>query len=361
MPIFVSRFSPNRVAGANLQRLRPRDERENDRLGTGRVRQDSRTDRTQREEEPRGEGVNSARERENLPVRNQQGSSLLERLQARTDARQEASPPEVQAAPEAGGGNARVERQTPADRGRNTPAEFPARVPPGVGTVRSRADREIDRPGRLGQEPATPALQQTLDRFARLRTTARRVDVPAVSGENGRGNALGRTLIRAPQTPPMDREIDARIRMLAAGNQARSGQTAGASALQAAAAPSEPPTALQISRANTTPEIRENLQDETREVERGLRRDATLQTRADTRRTAQAAGQAGEARRNGEIGANQAQARALRTQERRLEQDLRETQRNIRNLDNRTRQLRGTGARGATAAAVGSGVDLLIS
>ena len=197
------------------------------------------------------------------------------------------------------------------------------------------------------------------------RTAARGTDVPSASGEIGRGNALGRTLTQAPQTPPMDREIDARIRMLAAGNQARSGQAsaAGAPALQAAAAPSEPPTALQISRANTTPEIRENLQDETREVERGLRRDATLQTRADTRRTAQAAGQAAEANSNGEISSNQAQARALRTRERRLEQDLMETQRNIRNLDNRTRQLRGTGARGATAAAaaIGAGEDLLVS
>ena len=92
----------------------------------------------------------------------------------------------------------------------------------------------------------------------------------SVRGRRGQGNRLeGLPTAQTPETPALDRETDARIRLVA--NAAR-GNTAFGEVDDAAA-----PTAEQISRANTTEEIRDNLQAETREVERGLLRDAGTQ------------------------------------------------------------------------------------
>ncbi len=242
-----------------------------------------------------------------------------------------------------------------------------------MGSVRSRADREVDRPGRLGQEPANRVTQQALDRFAQLRAVAR--------GERGQAAGAGnarRALSELPdvgtlQTPPLNREIDARIRLVANRNRARPEvepepqaavprEAATAAEPAVAQAADQAPTAVEISRANTTEEIRENLQENTREVERGLRRDADQQARVNTRQTARAAAQAGEARREREIGSNEAATRELRTEERRLEQELVQTQREIRNLGNRTNRIQGPANRStsATAAAIGTQVDLLV-
>jgi hypothetical protein len=121
------------------------------------------------------------------------------------------------------------------------------------------------------------------------------------------------------------------------------------------------PTPEQISRANTTPEIRENLQADTREVERGLRRDAAQQAAANTRQTARTAGQTAESRRVEATRSNEAELRDLRGAERRLERELTQAQQEIRNLENENRRLQGarTGSPAAAAGAIGTRIDVL--
>ena len=329
MPIFVSRFSPGRVAGANLQGVRTRQDGAEGRVGAARTER-----RTERSREQEGRQGPIARAREELLVSNQRGALLSERLQERRGSRAGRT---GLAAPESGG-------ETGAGR----------RVLPGVRALRSRADREVDRPGRLEREPS-PVLQQTLDRLAGLRSAARQTRAQARDGQGGGEGVSARV-----ETPAADRGVDAQVRLLAPGTRTGSvGRVEGR--LRTAAA--EMSTAEEIGRANTTPEIRRNLQEDTREVRQGLLRDAGRQEQANTRRFVQNSARAAENRREREVRSNTAQVRNLRTEERSLERELVETQREIRNRQNETRRLQGPASRSttATAAGLGSRVNILAS
>ena len=341
MPIFVSKYSPGRVAGANLQRLSRRENQENGR--TNAARGQTRAEQAREQGDAQGRAA-QGRNDEALPVQTALAKRLQEQIRGQGNGRTGEMRRNGQAAREtedddgAGVTQTRVGRE--AER-RDVPAERRAeqaqRERPAVGVVRSRVERNAERPGRLEREPTNPAAEQALDRFARLR-------------EVGQGNASGAPAARTRLTPSVNQGIDARIRLL-------STQTRGVGA-QAAAQP----TAQEISRANTTPEIRQNLQADTRLVERGLRRDAAVQAGENTRRTARAAAQGAETRREGEIRSGETEARALQTEARRLERELVQTQREIRNLENEGERLRGpvTRSAAASARALGSRVNLLV-
>ena len=153
MPSFVSRFSPSRIAGANFQGLRARVDGQE---GRGRIGASNRERRTESRDREGGflERIRGRGEREELLVRNQLGELIRSRLQE-TDQR--------------GAGISGEDENDGVQRTETRPRRG---TPPGVGTVRTRADDDIDRPGRLGREPANPAIQRQLDRFARLRSAA---------------------------------------------------------------------------------------------------------------------------------------------------------------------------------------------
>ena len=320
MPIFVSRFSPGRVGGANLQGLRPARE-ERDRPGrVGREDQETRTERTAPSEENRGRAVGRTGV-EALPASTQRADTVQERLRAQTDAQRTA--------------------------------------PPGVGAVRTRADAGVERPGRLDAGRANPAIQQQLGRFERLRGIAQGSRGGAGRAEEVRANLPE---ANAPQTPPLDRETDAQIRLLASqvrGNARAGGQTQAAT-LQTGGG-SNRPTAVEISRANTTPEIRESLEADVREVSQGLQRDVATQMAANTRETGRAAVEAVENRAERAVSSGQVETRELRTEERRLERELRETQRELRSEESRMSRASGSANRSTatTAAAIGTQVNIL--
>jgi chromosome segregation ATPase len=121
------------------------------------------------------------------------------------------------------------------------------------------------------------------------------------------------------------------------------------------------PSAEQISRANTTEEIRNNLQGNSREIQRGLLRDADTQTRANTRQAANTAQRTNENRRESQVQSNTAETRELRTQERRLERELAQTESEIRQRQTDSARVQ-SGAGGnpaAAAAALGARVNIL--
>ncbi len=125
MPIFVSRFSAERVAGASLQRVRSRGEEGEDRLRTERTRQERRTERTREEEEDRQGRAAPVRTREALLVRNQRADLLLARLQERRNARAEADGGDEQAAPEAAQEDRATGRRGAAEDTRRVRTEVP--------------------------------------------------------------------------------------------------------------------------------------------------------------------------------------------------------------------------------------------
>ncbi len=336
MPIFVSRFSPGRVGGANLQGLRPaREERERPGRVGGPERERG-AERVAQAEEARGRAVGRTGV-DALPTSTQRADTVQERLQAQT-----------------------AEQNTGAAQGRRAVADAArGRTAPGVGAVRRRTDDEVERPGRLDPGRANPAIQQALGRFERLRGVAQGARAGAGRADEVRANLPEPA---APQTPPMDRETDAQIRLLA--SQVRGSGAAGGRAQAAAlqtGGTAERPTAAEISRANTTPEIRENLEADVRQVSRGLQRDVATQMAANTRETGRAAVAAQDTRIEREVSSGEVETRELRTEERRLEQALRETQRELRSEENRVGRLQGSANRStaATAAAIGTQVNIL--
>ena len=415
MPIFVSRFSTERVAGANLQRVRGRGNEEEDRSRASRVAERNRSERA--DEIAPGRAART-RDRGELPVATQQADDVRSRLQVGADRTVNRRPAASTRAAAQSGTSARSVTTQSEDDASGT-VDFAARrpAPAGVGIERSRAERDVKRPGRLGNEGGTspalsrfeglgaaaqqlrsgaarnglseatatgrngnrvagtrrqldPAVAEAVDRFENLRPVAREgrprgragaveaAGIPAgeATQGRGRGNGLeGLPTVRTPETPGLDRETDARIRLVA-----NASRQAGAAAFREADT-TPAPTADQISRANTTEEIRDNLQAEIREVERGLLRDADTQNRAITRQTAQNAQQASEQRRESEIQSNNAETRELRTVERRLERQLAATEREIRQRQSETARVQsGAGSNTAAAAgALGSRVNIL--
>jgi hypothetical protein len=148
------------------------------------------------------------------------------------------------------------------------------------------------------------------------------------------------------ETPAMDRGQDANIRLLASRSRERAA-TEQAVTPEAAATP----TAQQISRANTTEEIRTNLQADTRVVGAELQTAAARQSEETASRIARATEQAGQERQEETVGTNQGELRELRTEERQLERDLAQTEREIRSRQNENARMQ-TGASASPAAAV---------
>ena len=310
MPIFVSRFSPTRVAGGNLQGVRVRQNEGEARTQVGARLRERLAERTEEQEETRQERTSRAQEA--LPARTQQGERLAAQLQrGRTRA------DETQSETRSAGGTTDTDAPPvapaeAAETGRRT-------VLPGVGALRTEADRDVERPGRLSREPANPIREQVLNRFARLRSLGR-------DGASAANDAVD--------------------------------ETRGTKRLSAAG---ETVTAEEISRANTTPEIRQNLQADAGEVARGLQRDSVRQTQVNTRQTAQSSERVAETRRERVVSESRSEVQELRTTERRLERALQNTQREIRSERNRLNRAQSTASRSTTAAAaaIGTNVNIL--
>ena len=322
MPIFVSRFSPVRVVGANLQQVRPNPATE--------IVQSAQV-RAQQAEQQQAEDARTETQTERLsqvlPAQSAAARQLAGQLQ-------NASGRPAQAGPEsATPGRPEIPVQTVRpDTGIPARPETPApKAPqlqplPGVGAVRTQPGDV--RPGQLVRPAANPVREQTLNRLAALRDVAR--------------GAVAQPAVESPVRETAD--------------QAR------ATPLSVASAQAERPTAEQISRANTTPEIRENLRADVRDVARGLVRDAARETRENTQQTAQIASETSEVRREDVRRESREQVRELETEMRQLQRELQETERDIRQERNRAQRADSSAARStaATAAAIGSGIDILV-
>ena len=160
------------------------------------------------------------------------------------------------------------------------------------------------------------------------------------------------------QARQLNTQVDAAIRLLRNGNEAA--DTVQPEAPNAVVeretpeiAPTQPeqgrPNAEEISRANTSPEIQQNLREDSSEIQRGLRVDAEIQSNQNLRQTAERAGRASETRRDSRINSNDRAVRELNVQERQLERGLRNTQREIRDLTNESSRLQSS-ASSATAS-----------
>ena len=337
---------------------------------TGKPQQAERTQNTDRTERTNRVEEN---ERSNLLARSQRAESLADRLQnRRTNGRTETA---TQTPTEPTTTSSQRERSTQTQRTEIERAPARSERQLGVGTVRTRADNDTERPGRLNRTPANPAREQQLNQFASLRSAARggnarQADETARTQRQSRGQAA---------VPNLNRQVDGRIRLLASNAQGQQnapglavrqevGQTAKtpATANQPAAQTTQvtqrtTPSAEDISRANTTPEIQENLQSDTREVAQGLSRDAIRQTQANTQRFAQSAERAAESRSDAVQRESQSEVRQLQTQERELQRDLQQTQQDIRSQRSRAQRATSaaSGSTSSAAAAIGSGLNIL--
>lgn len=322
MPIFVSRFSAERVAGGGLGRVR--NQRETERRAN--ARETDRTDRTDRtEQSDRGRGPGRGeRSQDQLPAATQAADALREQIRNRTS-------------PDDSDARTRGRQQEATRETLPTQATLP-----GVRTVSSRARASATAPqvGRLGQDTESPAIQATLDRFESLRNAR-----PATTG-NARSAEVRQAFRDIPseaqsfaglQARQLNAQVNASIRLL------RNGATDTAQPEQ------ERPNAEEISRANTSPEIQQNLREDSSEIQRGLRVDAEIQSQQNLRQTAETAGRASEARRESRINSNDQAVRELNVQERQLERGLRNTQREIRDLTNENNRLQSS-ASNATAS-----------
>ena len=343
MPIFVSRFSAERIASSGLQRTRTHHQAEDLAF--------TRNDRAVRAERGRGP-QRGERAQDQLPVATQIAESIREELEIRR----------------AGGSRGESAEESQADKHRRQSlAELPAL--PGVSTVNTRSKTSAAAPqvGRLDRESSNPQAQSTLSRFESLRNAG-----PSESG-NVRPADVRQAFRDIPseaqgfagvQARRLNAQVDATIR-LQRSNQGGQGNEDGVDrenpggaetakeisppTVEDALAPSvsltvestavssqtdDRPTVEQISRANTTPEIQKNLRQDASEIERGLRVDAEIQSQANLRQTAQNAERTSEARRESTVDSNDRAVRDLMIKERQLERSLRATQSEIRDLNN---------------------------
>jgi hypothetical protein len=327
MPIFVSRFSAERIAASGLQRATQRQPES--RATTQRNRVD-RLDESERERAAQ----RSERAQDQLPVTTQTAESIRQGIQssrAGSDQRSEDSRSGQQ------GNSAGQETARPT---------LPTQATlPGVSTVSTRAERSASpQVGRLNQARGESRAQATLSRFEGLRSAS-----PATPG-NTRSAEVSQSFRDIPSNADsfsglraqrLDAQVDASIRLLRSnGNASERVQQPAAEpeTTSVTAQPETRPNAEQISRANTTPEIQSNLRQDYSEIKRGLRADAEIQSQGNLRQTARTAGRAAEARRESTADANARQVRELSVQERQLTQSLRATQSEIRNLNNESNQ-----------------------
>ncbi|MBT4140417.1 MAG: hypothetical protein HOE48_21075, partial [Candidatus Latescibacteria bacterium] len=305
MPVFVSRFSSNRVARANLQQIRSRSTQANTRVETTRTQREQRqtTQRTQGSDNTR----QTARAGETLLARTQIGQQIAARLQEAFATRVSNRSNESQTTTQT---QSTTTQTTPAEQqtnlvnasqnNRNTSAsdqntsrtnnrptpEPRLQTPPGVGATRTRADNNIDRPGRLNRSSSNSIREQQLSGFARLRAVA-----------SGLFQQTNNTRNQQPaNTNGQINRTEARTRFLASNGPQPQGRAVGQQPVEPQETVSEPtpleastevslqvptrsqaptvtqsvetPTAEEISRANTTDEIRENLQQDAGEIAR---------------------------------------------------------------------------------------------
>lgn len=241
-------------------------------------------------------------------------------------------------------------------------------TPPGVGATPTRADDNIERPGRLNPTPVNPIIEQQLSGFARLRAVASGV-IPQTNNstrDQQSANANGLT-----------NRVEARARFLASNGPQPQGRAVGQQLTetqtlpavdtpitiqaQTATQPTERPTAEDISRANTTQEIRESLRDDAGEIARSLTRDGTRQLQQTTQETAQITERAAENQRSAVQTESRNEVRELQTQERQLSRELQQTQQGIRQERRRAQQAQSSASRSttSTAAAIGTNVNIL--
>ena len=317
MPIFVQSTSIGRANGGGLGLIRFREDDRAERQSASAVRDRERTQGARENPQARGPGANA--NLSDLLSRHQRAELILQRIRSGRDTEQA----------EATSGVASDEA-----------AVLRRQASPGVGTARTAADDAVDRPGRLVPGRTSPVID-------RMQSPVGRVNLPEQATARPEFPTANRT-----ETPAMDREQDANIRLLA--SRARSAQTVTPEAVAR-------PTAEQISRANTTEEIRTNLQADTRVVGAELQTAAARQSEETANRISRATEQAGQERQEETVGSNQGELRELRTEERQLERELAQTEREIRSRQNENARMQtGVSASPATAAAtLGSRLNIL--
>ena len=398
MPVFVSRFSPNRVARANLQRIRSQSNQANERAASNISR------REQRQSE-RSQGSNNTRQqvaervRETLLARTQAGQRIAQQVQTTAtqsnttaSTTQQTSSQTTTASPQATSSTSTTQTREAQQSPRES-VQARLQTPPGVGATRTRADNDVERPGRLNRTPANPLREQILNGFARLRAlasgrinqsndTQQTTQSANANGRTNRTEARARFLasnIQQIQARRVDQQSTERPNVTNAQNtdttplqsatQSPAPETRAQSATQTpvtiqpptAVQPAETPTAEEISRANTTEEIRDNLQQDASEISRGLTRDATRQLQQTTQQTAQNAERASENQRDEVETESRTEIRELETQERQLARELQQTQQDIRQERIQVQRAQSSASRSTTssAAAIGSNVNIL--
>ncbi len=369
MPIFVSRFSSDRVAGANLQQVRSNQDQTIESPPVRTLRREVQPEQNQQTEDSRIEQLTS-RLRETLPVASALADRLTERLQTARQG-QSADTEQVETdesnRPEEAP-SAQTERVEPSETS-ETPELLETRtternnrrpvVLPGVGAVRTQADEAVDRPGRLDRGSVNTVRDQLLARFTRLREVGRETAGQVRDVQN---DATELNPVQTPARADFENDVQRSNQIL----DVRTSEinlavsiSAGASTIQTE--PTVRPTAEQISQANTTPEIRQNIQGDSREVARGLTRDAVVQIRENTQRTVENAAQAVETRQEDVRQESQTQVRELQTEQRRLERDLQQTEGEIREQRLQLQRADSSASRGTitAAASIGSNINIL--
>lgn len=104
---------------------------------------------------------------------------------------------------------------------------------------------------------------------------------------------------------------------------------------------------------------REEVRGVAREVGRGLQRDASIQNSRNAEKTARSAARATEGGQRQEAQRSQSEARALQSEHRRLQQEMRQTEQQIRQLQGRAGGGGAAAAKAASALAAGSNVNIL--
>ncbi|OGG46145.1 MAG: hypothetical protein A3F84_06265 [Candidatus Handelsmanbacteria bacterium RIFCSPLOWO2_12_FULL_64_10] len=104
---------------------------------------------------------------------------------------------------------------------------------------------------------------------------------------------------------------------------------------------------------------REAAREAAREVGRGLQRDAGIQNSRNAEQSARSAARVTENGQRQGVRESQTQARSLQAERRRLEQEIRQTEQQIRQLQGRGGAGSAAAAKAASALAVGSSVDIL--
>ena len=362
MPIFVSRFSAERIASAGLRRLGNQGQTER----RERTRESQRGNRPEQNGQATGVSQNE-RAQDQLPVATQQAESIRDQLRNRIEARLTGS------------------EDGTADPAPTRPT-FPIQAElPGVPTVSTESGTATvasTQAGRLSQTSAQGVRSSRAGSRFSSAASARSAEISRAF-QNIPSDAQN---FEALQANRLDTQIDATVRLLRSRNEPSSviepettadAETLPTTAAEAAeepeavetpAAPTESvtagavpvaetadqsfPTAEQISRANTTTEIQENLRSNSSEIEQGLRADAEIQAQQNQRQTAANAQRSSEASRESAIEDNEEAVRDLTVQERQLEQSLRATQSEIRDLNNESNRLESSGSTGTASSAV---------